>query len=107
MKFFKTFPINLNNREEDQSIDLDFQNSFIDPQLITNDDLFVEMLLNNDYSSPLPTTTETTFDDLFISDLLPIPSFPRITSVDEFDAFLRDFTHNLSSHQQEVLTPIS
>jgi hypothetical protein len=85
----------------------------MDPQQITNDDLFVEMLLNSDYSSP-SSTTETTFDDLFFSDILPVSSssssslsLPRITSVDEFDAFLRDFTHNLSSHQQEVLTPIS
>jgi hypothetical protein len=57
------------------------------------------MLLDNDYSSPSSTSAETTFDDLFSSD-----SLPKITSVDEFDAFLRDFTRNLSS---EVSTSIS
>jgi len=83
---------------------LDFQNSLIDYQTINNDDLFVQMLLDNDY--PLPTTTsETTFDDLFFSN--SSTSLPRITSVDEFDAFLRDFTRNLSSHQQEISTSIS
>jgi len=110
-EILKTFPVNLINREEDQSsnliIDLDFQNSLMDPQQITNDDLFVEMLLNSDYSSP-SSTTETIFDDLLFPDVSSSSfSLPRITSVDEFDAFLRDFTHNLSSHQQEVLTPIS
>jgi len=107
-EILESFPINLINSEENQIsniiIDLDFQNSLIDYQTINNDDLFVQMLLDNDY--PLPTTTsETTFDDLFFSN--SSTSLPRITSVDEFDAFLRDFTRNLSSHQQEISTSIS
>ncbi len=107
-EILESFPINLINSEENQTsniiIDLDFQNSLIDYQTINNDDLFVQMLLDNDY--PLPTTTsETTFDDLFFSN--SSTSLPRITSVDEFDAFLRDFTRNLSSHQQEISTSIS
>ena len=82
-----------------QTTNFDIQNLLIDPQIITNDDLFVEMLLNNDYSSTSPNET----------DFLPVPSpiLPRITSVDEFDAFLRDFTFSISPHQQEVLTSIS
>ncbi|CAF1581610.1 unnamed protein product [Adineta ricciae] len=82
-----------------QTTNFDMQNLLIDPQIITNDDLFVEMLLNNDYSST--STNET--------DFLPVPSpnLPRITSVDEFDAFLRDFTFAISPHQQEILTSIS
>ncbi len=86
-------------------VDFDFSNNnLIDSQTTINDDLFVQMLLDIDYSSP-SSTTETTFDDLFFSD--SSSSLPKITSVDEFDAFLRDFTRNLSSHQQEVSTPIS
>ena len=62
------------------------------------------MLLNND-------PKETTFDDLFLPDISTTSttslSLPKITSVDEFDAFLRDFTLNISSYQQELSTPIS
>jgi len=101
-EILKSFPMNLINREEDQTFDLDLTNNLIDYQTINNDDLFVQMLLDNDYSLP---TTQTTFDDLFYSD--SSSSLPRITSVDEFDAFLRDFTRNISSHQQEVSTSIS
>ncbi|UJR24762.1 hypothetical protein I4U23_006136 [Adineta vaga] len=95
-EILQTIPIN-------QPTQFDIQNLLFDSPMINNDDLFVEMLLNSDYSS------ESTTDDLLFSDLLPIPSpnLPRITSVDEFDAFLRDFTFNFSSHQTEVLTPIS
>ena len=62
------------------------------------------MLLNNDQL-----TNETTFDDLFLTDISTTTSIslPKITSVDEFDAFLRDFSLNISSYQQEVSTPIS
>jgi hypothetical protein len=62
------------------------------------------MLLNNDQL-----TSETTFDDLFLTDISTTTSIslPKITSVDEFDAFLRDFSLNISSYQQEVSTPIS
>ncbi len=101
-EILKSFPMNLINREEDQTFDLDLTNNLIDYPTINNDDLFVQMLLDNDYSLP---TTQTTFDDLFYSD--SSSSLPRITSVDEFDAFLRDFTRNISSHQQEVSTSIS
>jgi len=101
-EILKSFPINLINREDNQTFDLDITNNLIDYQTINNDDLFVQMLLDNDYSLP---TTQTTFDDLFYSD--SSSSLPRITSVDEFDAFLRDFTRNISSHQQEVSTSIS
>jgi hypothetical protein len=101
-EILKSFPINLINREDNQTFDLDFTNNLIDYQTINNDDLFVQMLLDNDYSLP---TTQTTFDDLFYSD--SSSSLPRITSVDEFDAFLRDFTRNISSHQQQVSTSIS
>jgi hypothetical protein len=102
-EILQTFPINLINPDETLSsnliIDFDFSNNSLDSQSLINDDLFVQMLLDNDYSSPSSTSAETTFDDLFSSD-----SLPKITSVDEFDAFLRDFTRNLSS---EVSTPIS
>ncbi len=80
-EFLQSFPINLINEE---LIDLDFTNCLIDSSTITNDDLFVQMLLDNDYSSS--TITNST---LFYS------SLPKITTVDEFDAFLRDFTRNL------------
>ncbi|CAF3099425.1 unnamed protein product [Rotaria sp. Silwood2] len=118
LKYFPTTSISQEEEQEESSnvlIDFDFKNSLIDCQTINNDDLFVQMLLDNDYSSS--STTETTFDDLFLSDILPSSlslsssslssSLPRITSVDEFDAFLRDFTLNLSSHQHEVSTSIS
>ncbi|CAF1159971.1 unnamed protein product [Adineta steineri] len=107
-EILKSFPMNFINRGEEDQNNIDIQNLLIDPQIINNDDLFVEMLLNNDYSST------STSDDLFFSDILPINSspLPRITSIDEFDAFLRDFTYNSSSkqqqqQQQEVLPPIS
>jgi len=106
-EILKSFPINLINHTDNETsniiFDFDIQNCLIDPQIINNDDLFVEMLLDNDYS--LPTTNQTTSENLFYSN--SSSSLPRITSVDEFDAFLRDFTQNLSSHQQEVSTPIS
>jgi len=101
-EILKSFPINLINREDNQTFDLDITNNLIDYQTINNDDLFVQMLLDNDYSLPIK---QTTFDDLFYSN--SSSSLPRITSVDEFDAFLRDFTRNISSHQQEVSTSIS
>ncbi len=75
-EFLQSFPINLINEE---LIDLDFTNCLIDSSTITNDDLFVQMLLDNDYSSSTITNS----------------SLPKITTVDEFDAFLRDFTRNL------------
>ncbi|CAF1139372.1 unnamed protein product [Rotaria sordida] len=116
LKYFPTTSISQGEEDEEGKssnvfVDFDFQNSLIDSQTINNDDLFVQMLLDNDYSSS--STTETTFDDLFLSDLLTSSSsslslsLPRITSIDEFDAFLRDFTLNLSSHKHEVSTPIS
>jgi hypothetical protein len=77
-EILKSFPI---NREEDQN----------------SDDLFVQMLLDNEQL--------TTFDDLFST--TSSLSLPKITSVDEFDAFLRDFSLNLSSYQQEISTPTS
>lgn len=85
--------------------DFDIQNLLLDPPMITSDDLFVEMLLNStDGSSSLMP------DESFFADLFPVPSpatpLPRITSVDEFDAFLRDFTVNLNPHQHELMTPI-
>lgn len=118
-EILKYFPLNLTNPENDQStlnqsIDFDFQNSINDCQTINNDDLFVQMLLDNDYSSIV--SSNTTTDDFILTDILPssLPlstslcsSIPRITSVDEFDAFLRDFTLNISSHQSEVSTAIS
>ncbi|CAF1531960.1 unnamed protein product, partial [Rotaria sordida] len=117
LKYFPTTSISQGEEDEEGKssnvfVDFDFQNSLIDSQTINNDDLFVQMLLDNDYSSS-SSTTETTFDDLFLSDLLTSSSsslsssLPRITSIDEFDAFLRDFTLNLSSHKHEVSTPIS
>jgi hypothetical protein len=112
-EILQSFPMNLITSDEtlpsNFTIDFDFFNNSNDSQNLINDDLFVQMLLDNDFSSPpLPpspfpsTSTEPTLDDLFSSSPLP-----KITSVDEFDAFLRDFTRNLSSHQQEVSTPIS
>ncbi|CAF3057891.1 unnamed protein product [Rotaria socialis] len=118
-EILKYFPMNLIDRgggEEEQSsnvsIDFDFQNPLVDSLAMNNDDLFVQMLLDNDYlPSSSQSTTEPTIDDLFFLDNLPTSSssssLPRITSVDEFDAFLRDFTLNISSHQHEVSTPIS
>ncbi len=105
-EILQSFPINSDeNVSSNLIVDFDFSNNnLIDSQTTINDDLFVQMLLDIDYSSP-SSTTETTFDDLFFSD--SSSSLPKITSVDEFDAFLRDFTRNLSSHQQEVSTPIS
>jgi len=52
-----------------------------------NDQLFLQFLLDND---PTTTTSSTnTFDHLFPSDY---PSYlPKITNIDEFDAFLTDF----------------
>lgn len=59
-----------------------------------DDDAFLQMLLETETSS----RSELIFDDY-----LPVSSpVPRITSVDEFDAFLRDFTSQLSSYQHEI-----
>ncbi|CAF4284054.1 unnamed protein product, partial [Rotaria magnacalcarata] len=59
-EILKYFPMNLINRrgegegEEEQSTnvsnDFDFRNPLIDSQTMNNDDLFVQMLLDYDYS---------------------------------------------------------
>lgn len=69
-------------REDDSITNLPIDFDLSDPSLMNNDDLFVQMLLDNDNSFNSPT------------------NLPRITSVDEFDAFLRDFTENYSSYSQ-------
>lgn len=119
LQYFPMNSINQDQQTENTSIDFDFQNLLIDSQTTNNDDLFVQMLLDNDNSSSPSNIintaeTETIFDDLFFNDILQSStssslstSLPRITSVDEFDAFLRDFAHNLSSYQHEVSTFIS
>ena len=116
-EILRSFPTNVIAPDETLSsnfiIDFDFFNNSNDSPSLINDDLFVQMLLDNDFSSPPPSTPpllslpsaspDPTFDDLFSSS----SPLPKITSVDEFDAFLRDFTRNLTSHQQEVSSPIS
>lgn len=93
-EILKTIPISYPTREDDSStnnftIDFDLSNHLFDSSLMNNDDLFVQMLLDNDNS--LNSTNSPT-------------NLPRITSVDEFDAFLRDFTENYSSYSQQTTT---
>ena len=101
-EILSSFPMNFLTREDDSIIDLDLSNNSVDNPTMTSDDLFVQMLLDNDNFT---INERTTFDDLFFPNLSS--SLPRITSVDEFDAFLRDFTRNFSSHPQEIATTIS
>ena len=60
-----------------------------------DDEAFVEMLLES--------TETSSRSALIFDDYLQVSSpVPRISSVDEFDAFLRDFTSQLSSYQHEI-----
>ena len=95
-EILNSFPVNLtHSKEENYTSDLvlDFQNCEI-----LNDDLFKEML---PYLSSI-STEGSAFDDL----LLP-SSLPKITTIDEFDAFLHDFTVNLSSSKHELSSSLT
>ena len=90
------------------SIPVDFLNQdFTVP--LTNDQVFLQFLLDNNDSSLSPLTTTTTtssqqnsFDQLFLTDYSP--SLPKITNIDEFDAFLTDFTSNPSQLTSPILS---
>lgn len=93
-QILESIPMNFISTSHDDSTsnlisDLDFSTHLSDSQTI-DDDLFVQMLLDNDSSMN---------SSLIQSDYSS--SLPRITSVDEFDAFLRDFTRNFSTQSQE------
>lgn len=94
-EILKTIPIPYPTRDDDSSstsnfsIDFDLSNHLFDSSMMNNDDLFVQMLLDNDHS---------------FNSISSPTNLPRITSVDEFDAFLRDFTENYSSYSQQTTT---
>jgi len=90
---------------DDENFLEQFFSQFVDPQSISNhqDDLFVQMLLE----SPSTSTTEQMFDELTSSDhqISSSSPLPRITTLDEFDAFLRDFTtYQTSNSFQQIST---
>ena len=85
-EILKTIPIHFPTREDDSITNFTIDFDLSDSSMMNNDDLFVQMLLDNDNSTNSPT------------------NLPRITSVDEFDAFLRDFTENYSSYSQQTTT---
>lgn len=102
-EILRSFPpsTNLTNDDDHQFFD-QFFSQIVDPQSISNhqDDLFVQMLL--DSSSP----SEQIFDDFLVSsDRSSTSPLPRITTLDEFDAFLRDFTtYQTSNSFQQIST---
>ncbi|CAF1146363.1 unnamed protein product, partial [Rotaria magnacalcarata] len=81
-EILKYFPMNLINRrgegegegEEEQSTnvsnDFDFRNPLIDSQTMNNDDLFVQMLLDYDYSPSSSQSTAEPTIDVFLDNLV-------------------------------------
>ena len=108
-------PSNVNSDEGDSSkylMDTDLSYPLLDLQVIHDDDLFLQMLLDTDSSSRSPSTVnELLFSDLFSptssSSSIPSCSVPRITNVDEFDAFLSELAVHLSSSRRELSTFVS
>ena len=98
-QILESIPMNFLSREDDPTSNLinDLDLNLSDGQTL-DDDLFVQMLLDNDSSMNF-SRIESSLSDYS-------SSVPRITSVDEFDAFLRDFTRNFATHSQEQVNQL-